>query len=200
MIHRIRERLSFANVMSMLALMIALGGTSYAAVTLPRNSVGSAQIRRGAVHTTDLANNAVTSVKVKNRSLRAIDFARGQLPAGPKGADGARGATGPQGPVGSFGAITVVRTDVPLPDNSGAVASLATCPAGTKIIGGGASLEASDSADINLTVSRPYLTGGANNGLPDTGQGFDSWRSVYVNPTGGTGATTARTFAICAQT
>ena len=44
MIESIRGKLSFANVMSMTAVMIALGGTSYAA-TLARNSVGSTQIK-----------------------------------------------------------------------------------------------------------------------------------------------------------
>ena len=43
----------------------------------------------------------MTSAKVRNRSLRAIDFARGQLPAGARGATGAAGAAGPQGPAGA---------------------------------------------------------------------------------------------------
>lgn len=42
----------------------------------------------------------MTSTKVKNRSLRALDFKPGQLPAGPAGADGARGPEGLQGPKG----------------------------------------------------------------------------------------------------
>jgi hypothetical protein len=79
----------------LLALFMAMSGTAYAA-TLPRNSVGTAQLKA----------NAVTSAKVKNGSLRLTDFARGQLPpalAGPKGATGATGASGlpgPQGPAG----------------------------------------------------------------------------------------------------
>lgn len=56
-------------VIAYLALFIALGGASYAALSIPRNSVGTAQLKR----------NAVTSGKVKNRSLRAIDFATGVL-------------------------------------------------------------------------------------------------------------------------
>lgn len=48
--HRLpRVRLTYANVLSTVAVFIALGGASYAAVTLPRNSVGPAQIRPGAV-------------------------------------------------------------------------------------------------------------------------------------------------------
>ena len=45
MIGSIRGKLSFANVMSMVAVMIALGGTSYAAIKLPANSVGSTQLK-----------------------------------------------------------------------------------------------------------------------------------------------------------
>ena len=44
-----RRHLTYANVMATVAVFIALGGSSYAAVTLSRNSVGSTQIRKGAV-------------------------------------------------------------------------------------------------------------------------------------------------------
>lgn len=79
---------------SLAALFIAMGGTSYAAVTLKANSVGSVQLK----------SNSVTSSKVKNGSLLATDFLAGQLPKGPAGATGATGATGPAGPTGSTGA------------------------------------------------------------------------------------------------
>ena len=75
-----------------LALFVALGGVSYAAITLPINSVGSKQIKRGAVKNSDLGKSAVTSVKVKNGSLLSTDFKPGQLVAG------APGSAGPQGP------------------------------------------------------------------------------------------------------
>ena len=66
-----------------IALFVALGGTSYAAVKLPANSVGSKQIK----------NNAVRSAEVKNKSLKPQDFAAGTLlqgPTGPRGATGSR--------------------------------------------------------------------------------------------------------------
>ena len=62
-----------SHAVGYLALLVALGGTSYAAATLPRNSVGSSQIR----------TNAVSSPEVRNGSLRAVDFAAGQLPGRP---------------------------------------------------------------------------------------------------------------------
>jgi hypothetical protein len=87
---RTRKHLTFANVISMVALFIALGGASYAAINLPRNSVGSKQIKA----------NAVKGPKVKPGSLRASDFRAGDLPEGERGATG---ATGPPGPTGSTG-------------------------------------------------------------------------------------------------
>jgi hypothetical protein len=73
------------------ALFIALGGVGIAATSLPRNSVGTKQLRK----------NAVTSAKVKNHSLLKADFRAGQLPLGAKGA---AGPPGPAGPAGSTGA------------------------------------------------------------------------------------------------
>jgi hypothetical protein len=48
----------------LLALFVALGGTSYAASQLPRNSVGTTQLRAGAVHASDIGNGAVTLSKL----------------------------------------------------------------------------------------------------------------------------------------
>ena len=74
----------------LLALFIALGGSSYAAVGLAKDSVGARQLK----------TNAVRSAEVKDRSLLAKDFRRGQLP---RGATGPQGPTGPAGPVGPPG-------------------------------------------------------------------------------------------------
>jgi hypothetical protein len=106
------RRPSPAMVVACLALIVALGGTSVAAVSqlVPRNSVGPRQIQFGAVTGPKIRNNAVTSVKVANRSLLRADFAPGQLPAGPTGPQGPAGpagAAGPAGPAGVIGAITV---------------------------------------------------------------------------------------------
>src|SRR2546423_10779592 len=58
------QRPSPAMVVALIALLVALGGTGYAAFKLPDNSVGAKQIKK----------NAVTSIKVKNRSLRGLDI------------------------------------------------------------------------------------------------------------------------------
>jgi hypothetical protein len=80
-----------ALVIALIALFIALGGTSYAAITaLPKNSVGSKQLKNG----------AVTKTKINKKTLTQLKGNRG--PTGPKGATGAQGVQGPQGPAGPF--------------------------------------------------------------------------------------------------
>ena len=87
---------------ALLALFVALGGTSYAAAKLPRGSVGNPQLRK----------SAVTSAKVKDGSLRTRDFRDGVLtpgevgpagPQGPPGSAGPAGRPGEQGPQGVQG-------------------------------------------------------------------------------------------------
>ena len=77
----------------LLALFIALGGTSYAAAKLPRNSVGTAQLRKGAVTTAKLSHSLQGKLKQAGNAG----------PAGPKGDTGAQGAQGPQGIQGPAG-------------------------------------------------------------------------------------------------
>jgi hypothetical protein len=91
----------YANVTSTLALIVALGGTGADAA----NTIGSKDIRNGQVKGADLAHNAVSSSKVKDRSLRASDFKAGELAAGPKGAKGDAGATGATGAAGPAGTL-----------------------------------------------------------------------------------------------
>ena len=97
-----RSRLTFANVVSLMALFVALGGGAYA-LTIPRNSVGPEQLKENAVTRPKIKRDAVTSSKVENRSLLARDFKAGQLPQGAKGDTGPAGPAGPAGPQGLTG-------------------------------------------------------------------------------------------------
>lgn len=95
---QIKERLTYANVMSSIAVFLVLGGgAAIAAGQLGKNTVGSKQLKKNAVTTAKIKKGAVTGAKVKPGSLKASNFAAGQLPAGPKGD---KGDTGP-----SFGAF-----------------------------------------------------------------------------------------------
>jgi hypothetical protein len=149
------RRPSPALVVSVIALVVALGGTSYAAIKLPANSVGTKQIKK----------NAVTTAKVEDGSLQIADFRAGQLPAGatgatgPKGDTGATGATGATGPKGDTGATggtglkgdkgdpgdsgpsganAVIRESAPVAVAASAIVSASVqCLAGERATGGG---------------------------------------------------------------
>ncbi|MBU6363024.1 MAG: hypothetical protein KGQ95_02270 [Acidobacteria bacterium] len=93
-----RKHASPALVVALIALTLSLMGVGYAAITLPRDSVGKAQIRAG----------AVGSAEVADGSLKPIDFSKAALArmagvAGPKGETGAKGETGPAGAAGTGG-------------------------------------------------------------------------------------------------
>ena len=61
----IRGRLTYANVMSTVAVFLALGGaTALAAGQIEKNSVGPRQLKSQAVTTGKIANNAVSGAKV----------------------------------------------------------------------------------------------------------------------------------------
>ena len=81
------RRPSPALIISSLALVVATGGTSYAAVMITGQD-----IKNGTVSSKDIRNNTLKSKDVKNKSLRAKDFRAGDLPEGP---------AGPQGPAGA---------------------------------------------------------------------------------------------------
>jgi Collagen triple helix repeat (20 copies) len=120
MLASLRGRVGFANVTSMLALVVALGGTSYAAITVTGKNVKDSSltgrdVKNRSLTGTDIKDSSLTSRDVKNNTLLAADFKKGQLPAATRGADGlpgargldgapgSRGADGPAGPVGAKG-------------------------------------------------------------------------------------------------
>jgi hypothetical protein len=92
-------------VVACIALLVALAGTGAAAVAqlVPKNSVGTAQLKRNAVTSRKLAPNAVRSAHVADGSLLAVDFKPGQIPAGPKGDKGDKGEKGDKGDKGPRG-------------------------------------------------------------------------------------------------
>jgi hypothetical protein len=153
-----RKLPSPATVLASIALAVALGGTCIAAVsTVPRGSVGTAELKSGAVTTVkirngqvtspDLADGGVTSADVRNGSLRRLDFRPGQLPHGP---------TGPQGPPGPPGVSgrEQVAAETAL-TNAGPKTATATCPAGKKALGGGVEISGAGRNRITVTENKP---------------------------------------------
>jgi len=174
------RRPSPALVVACIALIVALGGTGYAALKLPRGSVGTVQLRNG----------AVISVKIKDGSIKLKDLAattQAQLkasggpagaqgpkgdpgargpsgPIGPRGPTGAKGATGPSGPMGATGVqgppglsgYTIVQKT--LTTTAGSQGVSVNCPTGTVAVGGGGGTP-TPGAGVSLRNSFP-LQGG----------------------------------------
>lgn len=173
--------------LGLIAIFIALGGTAYAA-TLPRNSVGTAQLKE----------NAVVTKKVKDRSLLARDFKRGQLPRGVQGETGPAGPAGPAtGPAGGDltgaypdpsigdGKVTSAKIfdgTIGLTDLADATKDGAADSATLRSLGTGAQ-QAAAGNDARLSDSRPPngAAGGSLNGAyPTPGLASDSVGAAQV--------------------
>jgi hypothetical protein len=109
---RLREKLTYANVMVTVLAFVVLGGSAYAATQLPKDSVGTAQIKKGAVTPGKLSATAKATL-IGPQGLAGQPGAAGATgaagPAGPEGAKAADGGEGPRGADG-VGAITVEAT------------------------------------------------------------------------------------------
>jgi len=84
-------RFARQNSIGLLALFVALSGTAYAATSLPKNSVGTKQIKNG----------AVTKSKINSKAISSLKGATGA--SGPKGDQGIQGIQGLPGVKGDTG-------------------------------------------------------------------------------------------------
>jgi hypothetical protein len=150
------RRVSPAMIVACVALTVSLAGTGYASVSLllPRDSVG----------TRELKDDAVTSSNVRDFSLRAWDFKRGGLPQGPAGPAGPAGL---QGAPGAITDLTMRENSVAVPGNTSGNGLFVTravqlsCQPGEKAIAGGTRWSTDQDAEQLITVySRPLIIGG----------------------------------------
>ena len=157
-------------VVAVLALIVAMGGTSYAAITLPRNSVGARQIRAGAVGSSEVKDRSLGVRELSRRARAALRGAQG--PPGPPGTatPGGTSTFAIKSAVGSVGAAPV--------DQEVLATATATCDPGQRVVSGGAST--GDPAIPSIHASYP-----ASNGV--------AWTVTVGNDT-----TTARPFTVFA--
>jgi hypothetical protein len=153
------------NLVAYLALFVALGGTSYAAINLPAKSVGAKQLRSGAVR----------SPAVKDRSLLARDFKAGQLRAGSQGipgTSGARGSDGSTGANGSDGANGATNVTMRWASSGGLQTGQANCLPGESATGGGYGISSSSSQRFSSSTPAPNVVDGHPTG----------WTVIATNP------------------
>jgi hypothetical protein len=188
-----RPKLTFANVISCLALFIALGGTAFAATHLGKNSVGNKQLKA----------NSVTNAKVRDGSLLAQDFKAGQLPKGE------RGPTGDRGPQGAPGATNVVVRygEEGKPKRDEEAESNARCLPGEAVTGGGFDFiepiepEEPETKNLYILASRASLeqdeAGHITYPAPADGAAATGWLVAMSNETEDT--VYFRAYVMCAR-
>jgi hypothetical protein len=171
------------------ALFIALGGTAGAAVTIKRNSVGSAQIRDRSVAVRDLSRTARPPTRAHIAAVVSDTMtSQDVLSALSTAVHGEKGDAGPAGPAGSQGKPGIAQV-THREDVGGSVAvsqtggALVRCADGEKVIGGGGYFSASGNAGAELTASVPLADG-------------EGWSVAFIN--NGSQAGTPHVFALCA--
>lgn len=154
MLTKLLSRLSYANVASTLALFLALGGVSYAAVKLPRNSVGAKQLKKNAVTSIKIKNRAVKATKIAANAVTGFHVAESTLAPVPEATHAASAETAKTATSAtSAGNAPLSRLDygsttVTVPSTSTVTAST-SCPAGLYATGGGARVSNDDDAYVN---------------------------------------------------
>jgi hypothetical protein len=171
----LRPRATYANIVSTLALFVALGGGAYAATALPANSIGSAQLRRNAVVNAKIRNNAVTGAKILNNSVTGADIKESTLAKVPLAA--AADAAG-------LAKATYKTATATAAASSAANVATATCDSGQHVIGGGVKLD-------------PPTIGVINDSYPD--QSGTAWTAHVGNGSSGSSAAPLNftVYAVC---
>ena len=153
-----RLRPSPAMVVAVVALAVALGGTSYAAIRLPKNSVSSKQLKKGAVTRDKIGNGAVTGAKVATDTLTAADLKESTLAAVPSALNATN--AGNAAHAGAAGAIdrltykpaaaTIAPADATDPNDIKSAHAVATalCDPGQHVVGGGVRVDDVDNTAV----------------------------------------------------
>lgn len=215
----LKRHLSVANVLSVIALFVALSGVAVAAGKLGVGAVKSKNIARQAVTNSKIKTQAVTSGKIKNGGVNSVDIGAGQV-TGEKIATGAvtskkiakkavtnRTIAEEAVTIGKLGKESVDASKIstslwlqlvrnvsyfnsPSVENSEANKTAAVeCPKGKEAISGGARLEG-ELANVAVTGSYPLSSGNSRTG----------WTAIgHETGAGPFGDWSVTAFVVCAE-
>lgn len=191
--NKLKRHLSVANVLSCIALFVALGGTAFAAVKLQPGQVKAVNIARQAVTNAKIKTQAVTSGKIKNGAVNRVDIGAGQVTSEKIGTGAVTGkkigkkAVSPRtiaseavgtdkianesivasklssGLYGQLVRNVAYESKASASDSEANKSATAECPKGKEAIGGGARLEG-ELAEVSLTGSYPLSSGDLRTG------------------------------------
>jgi hypothetical protein len=138
------HRPSPAMVVAMAALVIAMAGTSYAAIELPANSVGTKQLKRAAVTRGKIKTNSIVGSKVRDDSLTGADIVEGSLGKVPQAISADSALHAIEADSAKNAKLTLTVKSATFPDDGVTVVlgpSSVSCDPGQRVISGGAKLE-----------------------------------------------------------
>jgi hypothetical protein len=156
---KLTKHLTFSNVIALIALFLALGGTVYAAGKISGsqvkpNSLPGNRVKKGTLTGNQVKANSLTGKQISESSLAGVSAS-------------------------SLASVQYVSAAVTLAETTGpgdqGTSGTATCPAGTKVIGGGATL--SEDAEAYVNDSGPTST---RDGWSATAYAFKSGLTMTV--------------------
>ncbi len=189
---RVRRSLSFSNVVALVALFFALGGSVYAATggkisgtqieakSIPGNRIkpksltatqikastlSGAQIKAGSIAGAKIQQGSLTGKQVKTGSITGTQIQSGsltgtQVKAGSLTGTQINGSTVTGVSAAAIGTVQYVTSTVPItPESTTATATTANCPAGMKVLGGGATVSKPEFGFVNETAPASNRTG-----------------------------------------
>ncbi|HEX7060010.1 MAG TPA: hypothetical protein VF176_09190 [Solirubrobacterales bacterium] len=212
---QIRKRLTYANVMSSIAVFLMIGGGA-AFAALGKNTVGTKQLKPNAVTKSKLKKNAVVTAKIADQAVAAGKIANGAVGADKLGnaavttdklADGAV-TTGKLGnaeittdkladgavTASKLGTITVETETVSVANGADGSANV-DCPSGQRAISGGGAWDIF-AANLSFLSSRPIRSSTDTSQMAD-GEVAGGWRSSGHNASGG--AVSIHVWVLCAH-
>jgi hypothetical protein len=127
---RLSKRLTYANVMSTIAVFLVVGGaTAFAASQLEKNSVGTKQLKKNAVTAAKIKPGAVTLGKISASAQGALKGAQG-----PQGSQGPKGESGPRGPSDGFTSKAIGGIEIGSSEGASALIDALQLPPGSYLL------------------------------------------------------------------
>lgn len=166
---RIKKVLSFSNVIACIALFVALGGSVYAAGKLSgsqikKNSIPANRIKKKSITANQVKPGSLTGTQIKAGSLTGAQIQAGSLTGTQIDASTLSGVT-----ASKLGSIQYATTTAPLVSFATATTATATCPSGTNVTGGGATVNNEDEAFVNDSGPNTSRNGWTATGFGESG-------------------------------
>ena len=216
-IRKLRRRITSAHVIAMIALFVALSGSSYAAVTIRasqirNNSIPGSKLKANSIPASKLKNNSITGRKMRNNTIGRAKLRTdalsgsggGNSVSGQSGDDGEAGARGPQGPAGPRG-LTGTRGPAGEPGTPGAPGAPGQDATGadTNLLRAAAQSEIPGTGNVAVTATCPtgtvlYSTDFETTAIVESQEMSTARDSFTVTVTGDPGVV-VRIYGVCGQ-